>query len=307
MEALGQVPPGSIDFRSLSPQAEKTNICVDIIFFLEGLSTMQMKSIIRDKVINLIPGNREWSAIKFQVPWKFKDVLFVFSISYFSIPFLMGFSGLFFKISGLFLGNPMARRIFLLYLCGFTFLFVPIIWIKRFYSAKVQTLGIRKGRWPTSYIVIIGIGAGVGYYFVTSAILGLQLKINQIVIENVYSIILSKLTFAGFYLYFLIPVSEEILDRGFLYGYLRCRLGVLFALLLQAIIYTLAHIEPIINASFPVIIQKFCLGLVLCILYEISGSLYPSMVCHAIFNFFFLESWMSGLQGLLPKGWLQRE
>jgi membrane protease YdiL (CAAX protease family) len=241
---------------------------------------MPTNSIIRDMITALNPINREWSAIEFQVPWKFKDVLIIFLISCFSILLLMILSGLFFKITGLVLGN-------FLYFYGFTFLFVPIIRIKRAYNAKVQTLGIRKGRWPISYIVAIGIGAGVGYHFVTYAISGPQLKIDQFVIQNFYSIILSKLTFTGVYLVFLAPISEEIFHRGFLYGYLRGRLGVLFGLLTQALIFSLFHLdlEAAFSGQIPLIIHKFCLGLVLGALYEISGSLYPSLVCHAVFNF----------------------
>jgi membrane protease YdiL (CAAX protease family) len=182
-------------------------------------------------------------------------------------------------ITGFFLGN-------LLYVHGFVFLFVPIIWAKRLYSAKLQTLGIRKGSWPILYIIAIGIGVGVGYRFITPVILGLPLRIDQFAIQNICSIILSKLTLTGFYLFFLAPVSEEIFHRGFLYGYLRGRLGVLFGLLIQSVIFSLFHLglEATISSQIPLIIHKFCLGLVLAALYEISGSLYPPMICHAVFN-----------------------
>lgn len=238
-----------------------------------------MKSITRGMVMDLKTINRKWSAIEFQVPWKFKDVLIVPLISFFSILLLWNLSGWFFLLTGLFLASP-------LYLIEFAFLFAPIIWIKALYSARVQALGIRKGRWPISYIIAIGTGAGIGYRFVTSAILGPQLKIDQFVIQNIYSIILSKLTFTGFYLFFFAPVSEEVCFRGFLYGYLRCRLGVLFGLLIQAVIFSLFHLdlEATISSQIPLIIHKFCLGLILGSLYEISGSLYPSMICHAVFN-----------------------
>jgi hypothetical protein len=237
--------------------------------------------------MDLMTINREWSAIKFQVPWKFRDVLIVFLISFFFIIFSIPLSGLFFEISGLFLGDALGQRIFLQYICGFVLLFVPIIWVKKLYKAKLDMLGIRKGRWPISYIILVGIGLGVGCYFATSAIFGLRLKINEFLIQNFYSIILSKFTFWGFFMFVLTPVGEEISDRGFLYGYLRSRVGVLFGLLIQSLIFSLFHLEleATISGQIPLIIHKFCLGLLFGTLYEMSGSLYPSLICHGILNF----------------------
>lgn len=240
---------------------------------------MHMSIIIRGIVMDF-RISRKWFGIESQVPWKFKDVLVVFLISCISIPLLLILSRLFFIITGLFVGN-------FLYIYGFTFLFVPIIWIKKSYSAKMQTLGVRRGRWPISYIIAVGIGGGIAFHLVASAILGFQLKTGEFGIENIWSFILAKLTFTGFYLFFLGPVSEEIFHRGFLYGYLRRRLGVLFGLLIQSAIFSLFHLdlEETFTGQLPLLIQKVCLGLVLGALYEISGSLYPSMICHAIFNF----------------------
>jgi membrane protease YdiL (CAAX protease family) len=83
----------------------------------------------------------------------------------------------------------------------------------------------------------------------------------------------------------LTPIVEEILNRGFIYGYLRKKFGVLLGLLIQSIVFTFPHLDLILSDPIPQIIHKFILGLILGVLYEISDSLYPSMICHGILNF----------------------
>lgn len=77
----------------------------------------------------------------------------------------------------------------------------------------------------------------------------------------------------------LVPVGEEIFFRGFLYGALRARLRLPFAVGLSALIFAGVHL-PAIFTFLPI----FVLGVVLAILYERTGTVLPGIVVHAINN-----------------------
>ena len=74
------------------------------------------------------------------------------------------------------------------------------------------------------------------------------------------------------------PIAEETFFRGFVIGGLRRRFGAAGALVLSAVFFALLH-PPL--TIFPVI---FVLGLLLGLLFLQTGSLYPGMLMHAMFN-----------------------
>lgn len=76
------------------------------------------------------------------------------------------------------------------------------------------------------------------------------------------------------------PVCEELFFRGFLYGALR-RHGVVIAALVTGIAFGLAHVA---SAPIGFIVPLATLGVILCLLYERTGSLYPCMALHALNN-----------------------
>lgn len=75
------------------------------------------------------------------------------------------------------------------------------------------------------------------------------------------------------------PVYEEILYRGFIYKWLRGKYQIGFSLFISAIIFTVVHL-PTFN-TLPV---NFLSGLVFAWTYEKSGSIYPAMIIHGVFN-----------------------
>jgi len=225
----------------------------------------------------------ERTSTKFQVPWKLKDILIVFLIS--SFAGLLSLSDYVILFIGLFLKDTSGQKLLIYYLFGMIILLTPIIWVNKIYKAKIETLGIRKGRWSLSLTIIIGIGAGVAYYFPALAIQGLSLDFDRF-LTKCFVAMSSIQIFGDIFSCVLTPIAEEVVDRGFIYGYLRKRLPVLFALVVQSIVFALSHGDLIMsNNPIPQIIHKFILGLILGALYEVSASLYPAMVCHGTFNF----------------------
>ena len=75
------------------------------------------------------------------------------------------------------------------------------------------------------------------------------------------------------------PIYEEIFYRGFLYRWFRVKWGVPAGILLSSFVFMLVHI-PTYN-TLPI---NFLSGVIFSWTYEKTGSLYPGMIIHAVFN-----------------------
>ena len=76
----------------------------------------------------------------------------------------------------------------------------------------------------------------------------------------------------------LIPICEEIIFRGVIFGYLKKRYNLVVSLIIQALAFAFIH-GNIVQG-----IYTFILGLVLGIIYIYTNSLYGSMLMHIIYN-----------------------
>ncbi len=74
------------------------------------------------------------------------------------------------------------------------------------------------------------------------------------------------------------PLAEELLFRGLVYAWARRHLGVAASACLSAILFASVHAIPWLIPSF------FAIGVVLALLYERSGSLWPAVMAHGIYN-----------------------
>lgn len=75
------------------------------------------------------------------------------------------------------------------------------------------------------------------------------------------------------------PIYEEIFYRGFIYRWIRVRLGMNWGILISSLIFTVAHF-PTVNAM-PV---NFVNGIVFAWMYEKTGSVIPGMIVHGLMN-----------------------
>jgi hypothetical protein len=74
------------------------------------------------------------------------------------------------------------------------------------------------------------------------------------------------------------PAAEETFFRGFVFGWLRGRVPLWTAVAVSALVFALAHLQPV------VLLPLFILGCMLALVYERSGSLLPGIVIHGLFN-----------------------
>ena len=74
------------------------------------------------------------------------------------------------------------------------------------------------------------------------------------------------------------PFFEEILFRGYLFQVLRERVGGTLSILVSSLIFAALHPSPF------TILPLFSLACILCLLYARTGSLWPSVILHALHN-----------------------
>lgn len=78
------------------------------------------------------------------------------------------------------------------------------------------------------------------------------------------------------------PVAEELFFRGFVYRALRNRLRVWSACAVNAVVFSLVHVQYLATPAVFVIIGVFAVGA--CLAYEATGSIFVPIAIHAAFN-----------------------
>ena len=77
------------------------------------------------------------------------------------------------------------------------------------------------------------------------------------------------------------PLVEEIVFRGMIFGWLRGRVPIVWAVLISAALFSLAHIGFLQLTLF---LPVFSAGLLLAVLYNHARSLWPNVIVHGAFN-----------------------
>ena len=81
---------------------------------------------------------------------------------------------------------------------------------------------------------------------------------------------------------------EEALFRGMIYGWLRRRLGITLSAIISSIIFTAMHFYVYI-AGLAFVIEMLMLSVLLALLFELSRSLWPGILCHMANNLVLLS------------------
>lgn len=79
------------------------------------------------------------------------------------------------------------------------------------------------------------------------------------------------------------PIAEEIMFRGWLYGKLRAKipgkhLSLVFSILITSLLFAIMH------AQWNVGVNVFAMSIILCVLREITGTIYSGILLHMIKN-----------------------
>ncbi|MEA2331038.1 MAG: protease family protein [Thermoleophilaceae bacterium] len=88
---------------------------------------------------------------------------------------------------------------------------------------------------------------------------------------------------AGFMIICIAPFAEEFFFRGFFYGALRTRFSVAVAAIIDGLLFGLIHFEGGTDGLL-IVPPLAVLGVVFCLVYEKTRSLYPVIALHSINN-----------------------
>jgi membrane protease YdiL (CAAX protease family) len=88
---------------------------------------------------------------------------------------------------------------------------------------------------------------------------------------------------AGFMIICVAPFAEEFFFRGFFYGALRTRFSVAAAAIIDGLVFGLIHFEGSTDGLL-IVPPLAVLGVVFCLVYEQTRSLYPVVALHSINN-----------------------
>jgi uncharacterized protein len=88
---------------------------------------------------------------------------------------------------------------------------------------------------------------------------------------------------AGFMIICVAPFAEEFFFRGFFYGALRTRFSVAVAAVIDGLVFGLIHFEGGTDGLL-IVPPLATLGVVFCLVYERTRSLYPVVALHSINN-----------------------
>jgi uncharacterized protein len=89
---------------------------------------------------------------------------------------------------------------------------------------------------------------------------------------------------AGIMVIAIAPVAEEFFFRGFFYRALRGRFGIVSAALMDGVLFGLIHFDPTASDALLILPPLAVLGFVLCLVYEQTGSILPTIALHALNN-----------------------
>ena len=157
-------------------------------------------------------------------------------------------------------------------------------------TAPVYFLVLRRRRLPLS---AIGFRSFSRRWYVIVPILAVVIVIVSEMIENYIGRPLEKpmiealapdgFSWAGLVVMLMVagiivPIAEEVFFRGVLYTWLRNRWGPMVGVIVSSLVFGAFHLSPVWIAF------AFFLGIILALLYEFSGSLWPAIGFHALNN-----------------------
>ena len=129
---------------------------------------------------------------------------------------------------------------------------------------------------PAGFVVYF-LASAIMVYIATLVVPGFDLEQAQdIGFRNIAQSYEMLLAFA--ILVIAAPLAEEVLFRGYLYGKLRKAVPVWVAMLVTSALFGFVH------GQLNVAIDVFVLSLVMCILREITGSIWAGVLLHSIKN-----------------------
>lgn len=170
------------------------------------------------------------------------------------------------------------------FLQGVIFIGTAVLFASFSGRPRPEQFGLRRTRfWPTVGWAAVGL---VSFYIVVALYTAIvQPDAEQTVAQDLGADqgTLGMIA-AGFMVICVAPVAEEFFFRGFFYRALRSRYSVLGAALIDGILFGFIHWDFSTADGLLIIPPLAALGIMFCLVYERTGSLYPVIALHAFNN-----------------------
>jgi len=145
---------------------------------------------------------------------------------------------------------------------------------------RPEDFGLRPARlWSSAGLVLAGYGVFIALSAAWTSVLGITDRENVPVMLGTYDSGLA-LAAAVVLVCVIAPICEELFFRGYVFSALRRR-GLFLAAGVTGLAFGLAHV---VSSPIGFIVPLAALGVILCLLYERTRSLYPCMALHALNN-----------------------
>ena len=160
-------------------------------------------------------------------------------------------------------------------------LFVPLVISKKARASREELGLLKLPTWTDICLAPLGFVAGTLLAMALAALFSLFPWFNANEAQD-----LGYNTFASgnerilmfFAMVIIAPIVEEIVFRGWLYGKLRAHFAMPVAILLVSALFGLVHMQ------WNVGINVFAISIILCVMREITGTIYSGILMHIIKN-----------------------
>jgi membrane protease YdiL (CAAX protease family) len=212
-------------------------------------------------------------------PWGIKEGVWMLGLSCFIVPVFIEILlreqfDSFFR-NGLYAGTTMGFIMAIVFMLGVYFVCL------RPCSLSWKEVGFR--RFAASYWGAIA-GWTIVLIFSSIMVLALMMAVGGTYENEKTESVKQNVTVFNFFIGFISaaiisPVYEEILYRGFIYRWIRVRTGKSWGMFISSFLFMVVHIP-----TYNTLMINFISGLVFAWAYEKTGSIWPSVLIHGLFN-----------------------
>lgn len=195
----------------------------------------------------------------------------------------------------------------LLLIQNFVFIALPITRVVWFQKQPWERLGFTARRLPQQIMIGVALGMVVLFMNALLGLLMLQFGLRQNQAEQ-YPLYAGDYGGQALFLIgaaLLVPIGEEVLFRGYLFGALQ-RLwqqqswGSMAAYVVSAALFSAAHAMAATEGILALLIPTFVMGLLLAWGVRRTGSVLPAIIAHSMNNGIALMALLSCINGLVP-------
>jgi membrane protease YdiL (CAAX protease family) len=155
---------------------------------------------------------------------------------------------------------------------------VAVLFASRRIKPRPWHFGLRPTRfWPTAGPAVLGAVLILGFEIGLVTLLGIDNSDDELASSNIIGAIAM-----GLAVILVAPVTEELFFRGFFYRALRTRMRVVWAVLIDSLVFASIHVQYFGTPLILLVIVFF--AIVACLVYEKTGSIFACIAIHATFN-----------------------